>query len=66
MNNEPKKYNDIIYGEAKIIAVDMNKWRLPCGSTTTSHVRARNAAIKMNRMMGGKATAAQRMSAGVK
>lgn len=61
-----KTYNDIIYGEATIIAVDMNKWRLPCGSTTTSHVRARNAAIKMNRMMGGKATAAQRMSAGIK
>lgn len=66
MNNEPKKYNDIIYGEAKIIAVDMNKWRLPCGSTTTSHVRARNAAIKMNRIMGGIRSSWQRMSAGIK
>ena len=61
-----KTYNDIVYGEAKIIAVDMNKWRLPCGATTTSHTRALNAAIKINRLLGGKATKAQRMSAGIK
>ena len=61
-----KTYNDIVFGEAKIFAVDMNKWKLPgVKEPTTSHTRALNAAIKMNRMLGGKATQAQRMSAGI-
>lgn len=62
-----KKYNDIVYGEATIIAIDMNKWLIPgCDKPTTSHTRAKNAAIRINRLLGGKATQAQRMSAGIK
>ena len=61
-----KTYNNIVYGKATIIAVDMNKWRLPgSDKPTTSHARALNAAIKINRLLGGKATQAQRMSAGI-
>lgn len=61
-----KTYNDIIYGDATIFAIDRNKWLIPgCDKPTTSHTRALNAAIKINRMLGGKATHTQRMSAGI-
>lgn len=60
-----KTYNDIPYGKATIFAIDMNKWILPGGVTTTSHSRAVTAAVKMNRMLGGRATQSQRMSAGI-
>lgn len=60
-----KTYNDIVFGNATIFAVDMNKWILLGGAITTSHSRAVTAAVKMNRMLGGKATQAQRMSAGI-
>jgi hypothetical protein len=60
-----KTYNDIYYGEAIVFAIDMNKWVLPGCVVTTSHVRARNAAMKMNRIMGGVVTDCQKMSAGI-
>ena len=61
-----KTYNDIVYGKATIFAIDMNKWLIPgSDKPTTSHTRALNAAIKINRLLGGKATQAQRMSAGI-
>ena len=61
-----KTYNDIVYGKATIFAIDMNKWLIPGhDKPTTSHTRALNAAIKMNRLLGGKATQAQKMSAGI-
>jgi hypothetical protein len=60
-----KTYNNIYYGQAVVFAIDMNKWVLPGCAVTTSHVRARNAAIKMNRMMGGVVTDCQKMSAGL-
>ena len=60
-----KTYNDIVYGKATIFAVAMNEWILPNRSKTNDHAKAVRFAVRMNRIMGGKATASQKFSAGV-
>ena len=64
---EPTKtFNDIVYGKATVFAVAMNEWILPgSDKPTNDHAKAVRFAIRMNRMMGGKAAASQKFSAGV-
>ena len=63
---EPTKtFNNIVYGKATVFAVAMNEWILPNRSKTNDHAKAVRFAVRMNRIMGGKATASQKFSAGV-
>mgnify|MGYP000355213189 CR=1 FL=1 len=62
MSKHQEKFNDVIYGKATITAVAMNEWALMGGKTTTSHQVALDAAVKMNKILGGKTMPAQRMS----
>jgi hypothetical protein len=59
-----KKYNDINYGDGHIIAVDWDKWILPGRDITTNPKRAMLAAVRLNRILGGTPTPAQRIMAG--
>lgn len=62
MKNETPKFNDVKYGKAVIIAIAQNTWRLLDGTITTKHQVAMNAAVAMNKLLGGDTRPARRMS----
>lgn len=62
MKNETPKFNDVKYGKGHIVAVSQNVWRMLDGTTTTNHQVAMNAAVAMNKLLGGETKPARRMS----
>ncbi|MBL4797212.1 MAG: hypothetical protein JKY50_07350 [Oleispira sp.] len=61
-NEQPKEFNDVVYGKATVKAIAMNEWVLMSGKTTKSHQAALKAAVAMNKLLGGETMPAQRMS----